>query len=189
MIKKEPRVDWYYSESIVYRHTRLDVRADACKHMQSKMELAPYPLALLELIREQAPADSLPLGMATRVGLEKSAFNVPAHRFLEALINHAPSPDTIAGEFLVELGKCGLSVVETLGSMFRSPTRADLADPCFKAEEVYNCTCTDAPCDWAVTVHQQLQEPGANITGLTQLATHYFSHLVIACTQFFLPVN
>ena len=56
--------------------------------MQSKMELAPYPLALLELIREQAPADSLPLGMATRVGLEKSAFNVPAHRFLEALINH-----------------------------------------------------------------------------------------------------
>ena len=160
---------------------------DACKHMQSKMELAPYPLALLELIREQAPADSLPLGMATRVGLEKSAFNVPAHRFLEALINHAPSPDTIAGEFLVELGKCGLSVVETLGSMFRSPTRADLADPCFKAEEVYNCTCTDDPCDWAVTVHQQLQEPGADFTKLTQLATHFFSHLVIACTQFFLP--
>ena len=84
--------------------------------------LAPYPLALLQLMREQASAEILPLGMATRVGVEKSAFNVPAHRLLEALINHAPSPDTIAREFLVELGKCGLSVVESLGSMFRSST-------------------------------------------------------------------
>ena len=84
--------------------------------------LAPYPLALLQLMREQASAEILPLGMATRVGVEKSAFNVPAHRLLEALINYSPSPDTIAREFLVELGKCGLSVVESLGSMFRSST-------------------------------------------------------------------
>ena len=95
---------------------------DACKYTQSNMvSLAPYPLALLQLMREQAPAEILPLGMATQVGIEKSAFNVPAHRLLEALINYAPSPDTIAREFLVELGKCELSVVESLG-MFRSST-------------------------------------------------------------------
>ena len=81
--------------------------------------LAPYPLALLQLIREQAPADNdnVPLGTATRAGVEDSVFHVPAHRLLEALINHAPSPDTIAREFLEELGKCGIPVVESLGSM------------------------------------------------------------------------
>jgi hypothetical protein len=82
--------------------------------------LAPYPLALLELMIREEPSADLPLGIATRLGVEKSAYNVPAHRFLEALIHHAPSPDTIAGEFLVELGKCGIPVVKSLGSIFHS---------------------------------------------------------------------
>ena len=81
-------------------------------------------------------AENLPLGMATRVGVEQSAYNVPAHRLLAALINHAPSPDTIAREFLVELGKCGMSAVESLGSMFRSSTRVDLADHASKASKL-----------------------------------------------------
>ena len=74
-------------------------------------------------MREHVSTDNLPLGTATRAGVESSTkFHVPAHRLLEALIHHAPSPDTIAREFLVELGKCGISVVKTLGSMFRSST-------------------------------------------------------------------
>ncbi|KAF8837546.1 hypothetical protein BDN67DRAFT_972811 [Paxillus ammoniavirescens] len=130
--------------------------------MDSRL-LAPYPLALLQLMRrEEASAENLPLGMATRLGVEKSAYNVPAHRFLEALIHHAPSPDTIAGEFLVELGKCGIPDVNS------------------SAEAVRNRTCADAPGDWAVTVHQQLQEPDVDLSKLTDLASHYFSYLVIA---------
>ena len=104
--------------------------------------LAPYPLALLHLIGEGASAEYLPLGMATRVGVEQSAYNVTAHHLLEAFINHAPSPDTIAREFLVELGKCGISAVESLGSMFRSSTRVDLAD---HASELKQCVAVLAP--------------------------------------------
>ncbi|KIJ17715.1 hypothetical protein PAXINDRAFT_97932 [Paxillus involutus ATCC 200175] len=114
------------------------------------------------MVREEQSAENLPLGMATRLGVESSAYNVPAHHFLSALIHHAPSPDTIAGEFLVELGKCGIPFVKSL------------------AEAVCNRTCTNAPGDWAATVHQQLQELGADLSKLTELAGHYFSHLVIA---------
>ena len=84
----------------------------------------------------------IPPGMATRVGVEQSAYNVPAHRLLEALINHTPSPDTIAREFLVELSKCGTSAVESLGSMFRSSTRVDLAD---HASKLKQCVAVLAP--------------------------------------------
>ena len=59
------------------------------------------------------------LGTARRSGAEWSSLNVPAHRLLKALITHAPSPQTIAKEFLVELGKCGNVLVETLGVLLR----------------------------------------------------------------------
>jgi hypothetical protein len=91
--------------------------------------LATYPLALLQLMEgEEGSAENPPLGIATRVGVEKSVFAVPAHRLLQALMEHAPSPDTIAREFLVELGKCGIPSVETLGALLRSSTRADHAE-------------------------------------------------------------
>ena len=76
-------------------------------------QLASYPLALLKLMGE---GEHPPLGMARRSGvLESPALSVPAHKLLEALITHAPSPETIAKEFLAELGKCGIALVETLG--------------------------------------------------------------------------
>ena len=105
-------------------------------------QLALYPLALLKLLGEEASAENLPLGTATRAGRESSRFRAPAHRVLEALINHSPSPDTIAGEFLVQLGKCGISVVESLGAMFRSSTSADLADHVSKLKQ---CVAVFAP--------------------------------------------
>ena len=44
--------------------------------------LAPYPLALLQLMREGVSAENLHLGMATRVRVENSAFSIPAYRLL-----------------------------------------------------------------------------------------------------------
>ena len=38
-----------------------------------------------------------------------------------------------------------------------------------------------SPDDWAGLVHQELQKNGGNLTYLTALASHYLSHLVIAC--------
>ncbi len=83
-------------------------------------QIASYPLALLKLMDEgYGSTGQPPLGIAERYGVESSAFNVPAHKILQALITHAPSPKTIAKELLFELGKCGNALVETLGVLLR----------------------------------------------------------------------
>ena len=82
-------------------------------------QVASYPLALLKLMDEgDGSTKQPPLGIAKRHGVELSAYNVPAHKMLQALITHAPSPTTIAKKFLFELGKCGNALVETLGVLF-----------------------------------------------------------------------
>ncbi|KAI6117319.1 hypothetical protein EDD17DRAFT_1881031 [Pisolithus thermaeus] len=92
-------------------------------------------------------------------------FNLPAHRLLKALLTHSPSPKTIAKEFLRELGKCGNPLVETLGVLLH---RFD-----FRSELIL----LD---DWAAIVLQGLQENAGDISTVTQLASHYLTHLVIA---------
>jgi hypothetical protein len=96
--------------------------------------LASYPLALLQLMKEEeGSTENPPLGIAKRVGVEESVYNVPACSFLAALIDYTLSPETMAREFLVELGKCGVQVVEALGSMgFVLPPEIDLAEHVFK---------------------------------------------------------
>jgi hypothetical protein len=98
--------------------------------------LAPYPLALLQLVKEEGSTEIPFLGIAKRVGVEYSMYNLPARGFLEALINYAPSPETMAREFLLELGKCGMPVVEALGligSILQPET--DLAERVFKRKK------------------------------------------------------
>ena len=88
--------------------------------MDSESQVACYPLALLELMdKDDGSTTQPPLGIARLIGAESSVLNVPAHRLLKALIAHAPSQETIAKEFLVELGKCGNTLVETLGVLLR----------------------------------------------------------------------
>ena len=84
-----------------------------------------YPLALLNLMEEgYVSTGEPPLGIATRFGVESSMFKVPAHRLLQALLTHSPSPKTIAKEFLCELGKCGNPLVKTLGVLHRFDFRS-----------------------------------------------------------------
>jgi hypothetical protein len=79
-------------------------------------QVTSYPLALLKLMDESYESTGQPpLGIARRVGVESSTFDLPAHKILQALITHAQSPETIAKELLIELGKCGNGFVETLG--------------------------------------------------------------------------
>jgi len=79
-------------------------------------QVASYPLALLKLMDESYESTGQPpLGIARRVGVESSTFDLPAHKILQALITHAQSPETIAKELLIKLGKCGNGLVETLG--------------------------------------------------------------------------
>jgi hypothetical protein len=70
-----------------------------------------------------------PLGTARHVGTASSAFDIPAHRLLQALLTHAPSPEPISKELLVQLGKCGNAVVETLGMLLSALIfRSELMD-------------------------------------------------------------
>jgi hypothetical protein len=72
-----------------------------------------YPLALLKLMGKQADAQTCPpLGMAKCLGVENLILRMAAHKLLEAVIEHSPHPAMIAREFLAQLGKCGISVVE-----------------------------------------------------------------------------
>jgi hypothetical protein len=81
--------------------------------------LASYVLALLNLMgRQEDVIVSPPLGTAKRVGSETSTFNVPAHKLLQAIIEHSPSPEKVTHEFLCELARCGLSTVRDLGEPF-----------------------------------------------------------------------
>ena len=84
--------------------------------------LASYPLMLLKLIGEQeGAAQNPPLGTSTRVGIEDSKFKVATHRLLEALIEYSPSPEVVAQECLVELGKCGILAVKESGESLVLP--------------------------------------------------------------------
>ena len=88
--------------------------------VDSESQVARYSLALLDLMdKDDGSTTQPPLGIARLIGAESSVLNVPAHRLLKALIAHAPSQETIAKEFLVELGKCGNTLVETLGVLLR----------------------------------------------------------------------
>ena len=83
-------------------------------------QIVTCPLALLKLMDEDdGSAGQPPLGIARRFDVESSTFNLPAHRLLKALITHAPSPETIAKQFLFKLGKCEIPLVETLGVLWR----------------------------------------------------------------------
>ncbi|KAF8338495.1 hypothetical protein F5887DRAFT_1077834 [Amanita rubescens] len=127
-------------------------------------QVTSYPLTLLKLMDERYESTGQPpLGIARRVGVESSTFDLPAHKILQALITHAQSPETIAKELLIKLGKCGNGHVKTL------------------AEEVYGEVSTLSADEWAVKVLQELQEsesPG-DLSTVTQLGSHYLSHLVI----------
>ncbi|KAF5373480.1 hypothetical protein D9615_009461 [Tricholomella constricta] len=125
-------------------------------------QLSPFPLALLELIDENGSVDNPPLGMAKRSGVQTSSYNVPAHRLLHALIEHAPSPDTMAREFLEVLMACRIKDVEE------------------SVRTVLDGTCTNAPQDWGASMHQLLEGSYGDLTSLKDLSSHYLSHLVIA---------
>jgi hypothetical protein len=73
--------------------------------------LQSYALALLKSMGAQS------LGTATLAhsGTGTSTFKVPANNLLQSLIEHSPSPETMAQEFMAELGKCEITAVKNLG--------------------------------------------------------------------------
>jgi len=134
--------------------------------MQSTLQ-RPYALALLTLIRDQDGADvTPPLGIALRYETATSKYNLPAHRLLQALIEHSPSPETVACQFMAALERCEKTIVVE-----------DSVDQ-VRTLECDRSTAV-SPSDWAATVHKKIKQDGVSITPLTGLAENYLNGLVI----------
>ena len=139
--------------------------------------LVSYPIAFLSLIGQGLGADqNPPLGYATRIGMPDSQFNVEAHRLSKAIIEYSPSPSTEAREFLIELKKCEIAAVMALGnvhSFFRFVTLVLT----LRRVDTIGANCSTSPDDWPDIVHFEITTNNGDISLLTQLACHYFSHL------------
>jgi len=125
-----------------------------------------YALALLTLVRNQEDVnDNPPFGIAIRRdGTDSSSFNMPAHNFLRILIDHSPSPETLARLFIAELARCEIPAVKYLVNTLNSSDRSV------------------SPGDWAMAVQGEIQKTGGNMTPLTNLASFSLtclSYLVI----------
>ena len=79
----------------------------------SQNTLQSYVQSLLTLMGEDG---SKPLGMALRWDTQTSKYNLPADRVLQAMVKHALSPQTVAQQFMTELGKCKIAAVISLGA-------------------------------------------------------------------------
>jgi hypothetical protein len=75
-----------------------------------------YALALLTLVRNQDDVNDNPLGIVIRRDGTDSSPNMPAHKLLRLLIEHSPSPETIARLFMVQLARCENPAVKILGN-------------------------------------------------------------------------
>ena len=96
------------------------------------------------------------------------------------MIDHSPSPEMIAKEFLVELGKCEIVAVKNFGDgLLPYVIVIMLNDICANRRGTGQRSLS--PNDWVAIVHQELRQSGRNLTNITKLASYYLSHLVIAC--------
>jgi hypothetical protein len=142
-----------------------------------------YILALLTLVGSQPGAEENTLfGIAMRLDTGNGIYRQSSHRFLKALIEHSPSPETIAGQFLKELAKCKISAVETLGNSL-STLLCDrvYVERYVQVGSLQNGDRSISPGDWAAGVYNGLNENDANILPVTSLANYYLTNLVIAC--------
>ncbi|KAH9992252.1 hypothetical protein BJV74DRAFT_404162 [Russula compacta] len=134
--------------------------------MDDNNTVQSYALALLTLMSSpdrnpgQSDLDDQPLGMALRAETQCSHYNVPAHIFLQAVIHHSLSQESVAQQFMFELAKCRNNAV--LNSVNALENDRSIS-----------------PDHWAAAVHRELSQNGGDISHLTGLATFYLYRLVI----------
>ena len=152
--------------------------------MESSLNtLQSYVLALLTLMGNLPGADTEnpPLGTAIRLFApgSQTTYYQPAHTLLQALIEHSPSPETVAQQFLTELIKCENSVVQELGDVVS--TLCDLFYVKYYAQVGYlDGDRSRSPDGWAADVNNELNENARGLSSVTDLASYYLTHLVIA---------
>ena len=144
-----------------------------------------YALALLTLVKNQEDVnDNPPLGITIRRdhdGTNISSFNMPAHNLLRSLIEHSPSPETIARQFIAELARCEIPAVKSLGnalSILRDTSHNKYYMP---VNTLNSSDRSVSPGDWAMAVQAEIRQTGGNMTPLTDLASFSLTCLVTGC--------
>ena len=144
--------------------------------------LQSYALALLTLWRNQEGADgpNPPLGWAFRLETQTSIYNLAAHRLLPALIEHSPSPEVVARQFMTELGRCDYDDVITHGDAL-STLNDKFYVEYYVQVNLLNSDRSSSPTDWAVVAHGIITQNNVKMDTLTSLAALYLNDLVIQC--------
>jgi hypothetical protein len=150
----------------------------------SQNTLRSYAQALLTLLgnQEGAEKENPPLGWAMRLVTKTKTYSQPAHRLLQALLEHSPSPETVAEQFMTELADSETSAVVELGDAASTLCDSFYVKYCAQVDKL-DSDRSVSPDDWAANVNRELKETGGDMTksSLTDLANYYLNNLVIAC--------
>jgi len=148
----------------------------------SQNTLRSYAIALLTLMgnQEGANEDNPPLGMALHCETQLSMFNLAAHRLLRTLIEHSPSPEAVAQQFVTELAECEKSAVIDLGDALSTLCDAFYVEYYYMQVTSLNSDRSVSLANWVAAVYEGLSRDG-NISPLTNLAILYLNDLVIPC--------
>ena len=144
--------------------------------------LQSYALALLTLWRNQEGADwqNPPLGWAFRWHTKRSIYTLAAHRLLQALVEHSPSPEVVAQQFMTELGQCGNDNVIVHGDALSTLSDKFYVEY-YVQVNLLNSDRFSSPAGWAAAVHRTITDNNINMNTLTDLAARYLNDLIIPC--------
>jgi len=111
-----------------------------------------YALALLKLMGNQEGAeDNPPLGWALHLETQSSVFNLAAHRLMQTLIEHSPSPEAVAQQFMTGLAQCENSAVVDLGDALSIFCDTFYVEYYVQVDSL-NCDRSVSPANWAAAI-------------------------------------
>ena len=149
----------------------------------SQNTLQSYAQALLTLVGNRACAEDNPLfGEAMLLDTGNTIYRQTAHTVLQALIEHSPSPEAVAGQFLADLIKCKIPAVETLGDTFSTLCDTFYVEYRVQVGSLLNDDRSVSPANWAEDVYAGLNknEGDIDIMPVNSLANFYLTNLIIA---------
>jgi hypothetical protein len=152
----------------------------------------PYVLALCDVFQQHG----VPLGVATRIGGQKSLFNCKAPKLIQSIVRYSPASEAVAIEILHEFHK--VPRLKNLGSIPLLYECSPLADRVPVALALNSQADTDTEAEAGAGVeapdhyHQWAQSVVMALEGLTEcqismelkpvlnLTSEYLDHLIIA---------
>jgi len=142
-----------------------------------------YALALLTLVRSQKDVnDNPPLGIAIRRdATDLSSFNMPAQNLLQFLIEHSPSPETMARLFIAELARCEIPAMKYLGNALSTLRDTFHVKHYMLVNTLNSSDHSVSPGDWAMAVQAEIRQTGGIMKPLTDPASFALTCLVTGC--------